>query len=260
MRWFSRALALTTCLVLPLAAYQEISCLAASTPLSSSDGDVLIDIGGTAKTAAPDAIVRKAASTPVPTDAQEKYLAGVACLQANGASRDEKEGFRFISEAARAGLPIAQAHLGRLLRDGVGSPKNYFEAVRWFRTAADAGMADGAIDLGLLYFEGRGVHHDLVEAATLLYSASPTIHVAPSDAYPEARKALEALPEKLSPEEKNRLEERLNEVRDRCLQRLMARDGGKAPATAGTPGKTSGKTPGKATGKASDKTSDSGNP
>lgn len=200
---------------------------AANAPVSPADGDVLIDIGATkggVETAAPvaDAPVAKAAvQTPEPSGDEEKYKLGCDKLRANGPGRDEKEGFRLIAAAAQAGFPPAQAHLGRLHRDGVGTEKNYSEAIKWLRLACDAGLTDGAIDLGLLYFDGKGVHRDLVEAAALLSYASPTLQVAPPDAYPEARKALAALPGLLGPIEKEQVRERIDEERDRTLHRLM---------------------------------------
>lgn len=208
---------------------------AANAPITSGDGDVLIDLG--AAKAAPVTQTAPApqnalppvpplppiakTATPEPADAPGKYQLGCAKLSAHGVDCDEKDGFRLIAAAAQTGLPIAQAHLGRLYRDGIGTEKNYFEAIKWFRLAYDAGLADGAIDLGLLYFEGKGVHRDLVEAASLLSYASATLHVAPPEAYAEARKALAALPGMLGQIEKDQVRERICEERDRTLHRLM---------------------------------------
>ena len=43
-------------------------------------------------------------------------------------------------------------NLGILYRDGLGVPKDEFEAVRWFRLAADQGDASAQVNLGKLEF------------------------------------------------------------------------------------------------------------
>ena len=207
-------------------------CSAANAPISTGENDTLIDLGSGRTSPAAAETPRPSEVKPAPTpssDPAELYRSGCDRLRAHGVDRDEKEGFRLITAAAQAGFPDAQALLGRLYRDGVGTEKNYFEAIRCFRLAFDAGLADGAIGLGLLYFEGKGVHRDLVEAAALLSYASPTILVAPPEAYPEARKALDALPGMLGPIEQNQVRERIGEERDRTLRRLM--DAGKGAET-----------------------------
>ncbi len=49
--------------------------------------------------------------------------------------------------------------------EGRGVPQNYAEAVKWYRLAADQGLAMAQIDLGAMYLNGRGVPQDLPEAA-----------------------------------------------------------------------------------------------
>jgi hypothetical protein len=47
---------------------------------------------------------------------------------------------------------------------GQGVPKNYAEAVKWFRKAAEQGYAIGQSQLGLMYERGQGVPQNYVWA------------------------------------------------------------------------------------------------
>ena len=48
--------------------------------------------------------------------------------------------------------------------NGRGVPQDDIEAVRWYRLAADQGIAVAQITLGLMYGTGRGVPQDDVQA------------------------------------------------------------------------------------------------
>jgi TPR repeat protein len=48
-------------------------------------------------------------------------------------------------------------------RDGKGGPKNYTDAIKWFRLAADQGLALAQFNLGLMYANGLGPQ-DYVQA------------------------------------------------------------------------------------------------
>lgn len=52
-------------------------------------------------------------------------------------------------------------------RDGNGALKNYAEAMKWFRLAADQGLALAQFNLGLMYANGLGPQ-DYVQAHTWL--------------------------------------------------------------------------------------------
>lgn len=57
---------------------------------------------------------------------------------------------------------LGKAWLGA---DGIGTPRNCFEAARWFRASAELGNSLAQYDLGSLYFRGVGVPLDYTEAA-----------------------------------------------------------------------------------------------
>ena len=48
---------------------------------------------------------------------------------------------------------------------GQGVPQDYGEAVRWYRRAAEQGIARAQFNLGLMYVKGQGVPQDDGEAA-----------------------------------------------------------------------------------------------
>jgi len=52
-----------------------------------------------------------------------------------------------------------------MYHNGQGVPRDYAQALVWYRKAADQGSADGQFNLGLMYAQGQGVHRDDAEAA-----------------------------------------------------------------------------------------------
>lgn len=67
---------------------------------------------------------------------------------------------------AEQGEARAEDQLGWLLalNPAAGAPRDYAEAAKWFRKAADQDYPDAQINLGLLYYKGLGVPKDPVEA------------------------------------------------------------------------------------------------
>jgi TPR repeat protein len=66
---------------------------------------------------------------------------------------------------AEQGDSQAQTYMGRLYERGKGVPKDYVEAVKWYRLAADKGKADAQNYLGDMYRKGNGVSRDYAQAA-----------------------------------------------------------------------------------------------
>ena len=64
-----------------------------------------------------------------------------------------------------------QSH-GRRAGTGRGVPQNDTKAARWFRMAAEQGLALGQTSLGYMYLTGRGVPKDVVEAVRLFRLAA----------------------------------------------------------------------------------------
>ncbi|MFB3844170.1 MAG: tetratricopeptide repeat protein [Candidatus Cloacimonadaceae bacterium] len=70
---------------------------------------------------------------------------------------------RLISQAQQ-GEPVAQYQLGEAYYYGKGLPKDYKEAVKWFRMAAEKGVSAAQCALGKCYKNGEGVPQDYKEA------------------------------------------------------------------------------------------------
>ena len=68
--------------------------------------------------------------------------------------------------------------------EGRGSPQDYVLAARWYRRAAEQGLAQAQHNLGALYDAGRGVPQDYVRAYAWL-------NLAAAQGYEPARAARE---------------------------------------------------------------------
>lgn len=62
-----------------------------------------------------------------------------------------------IQKFANDGRTWAQSDLGSLYEDGLVLPRNYTEAVYWYRSAAEKGYPGAQTNLGIMYALGRGV-------------------------------------------------------------------------------------------------------
>ena len=63
-----------------------------------------------------------------------------------------------------AGDTTGQLNLGVMYARGSGVPKDYAEAVKWYRMAAEQGHAKAQFNLAVMYARGRGVPEDDVRA------------------------------------------------------------------------------------------------
>ena len=71
---------------------------------------------------------------------------------------------RWYRRAAEQGLADAQYNLGVTYIIGKGVPQDYAEAVYWFRQAVEQGHAAAQYSLGCMYSMGRGVLQDYIQA------------------------------------------------------------------------------------------------
>lgn len=60
-----------------------------------------------------------------------------------------------LVHAAREGNPQAQYRLAQAYESGAGTRQSYSEAVRWYRAAANQGLARAQFHLALIFEEGR---------------------------------------------------------------------------------------------------------
>ncbi len=79
---------------------------------------------------------------------------------------------KWFRKAAEQGLAIAQFNLGVMYDEGRGAPQDYAEAVKWYRKAAEQGDARAQLNLGGAYYLGHGVPKDYAEALRWLRKAA----------------------------------------------------------------------------------------
>ena len=87
-------------------------------------------------------------------------------------SKNYNEAFKYCKRAAEEGISDAQFTLGLMYYDGQGVKQDYSEAQKWFQKAAEQGYAYAQYDLGLMYYNGEGVKQDYFKAIELWQKAS----------------------------------------------------------------------------------------
>jgi TPR repeat protein len=73
-----------------------------------------------------------------------------------------REATKWYRKAAEHGIAEAQNNLGHMYYGGEGVPQDYAEATKWYRKAAEQGNAKAQGSLGFIYLMGRGVPKDYV--------------------------------------------------------------------------------------------------
>ena len=90
---------------------------------------------------------------------------GLACLSGRGVEKDYNEAVRLFRLAAEQNDPAALYNLGRAYATGRGVPQDYPEAVKWHKKAAELNQVESQHFLGHAYLYGRpGVEKDPAEA------------------------------------------------------------------------------------------------
>ncbi|MGO9681324.1 MAG: protein kinase domain-containing protein [Beijerinckiaceae bacterium] len=118
--------------------------------------------------AAPDLVQRTAASG----DLEAQFLVGFIYYRGIGVPKNYGEALRWYRKAAEQGNAYAEADLGFAYENGEGVQKDYGEALRWYRKAAEQGNAYGEAGLGEMYDNGKGVPQDKREALNWFQKAA----------------------------------------------------------------------------------------
>ena len=72
--------------------------------------------------------------------------------------------FKETLQAAGQGYAKAQFNLGLMYYNGRGVRQDYTKAVQWYRKAAEQGDAKAQSNLGVMYDNGQGVRQDYTQA------------------------------------------------------------------------------------------------
>ncbi len=97
-------------------------------------------------------------------DARCKFILGMWSLSGVKAEKNPDEGLRWLREAAKDGVPIAQSCLGLLYASGLVVEKDEQKAARLYRQAAEYGEPLGQTALALASFRGVGIPQNRLDA------------------------------------------------------------------------------------------------
>ena len=75
-------------------------------------------------------------------------------------AKNYSEAAKWAKIAAEQGNAVAQNNLGLLYDNGQGVRQDYQEAAKWYRKAAEQGDASAQGNLGVLYEQGQGVRQN----------------------------------------------------------------------------------------------------
>ena len=94
---------------------------------------------------------------------------------------DFAKALRLCKPAAEQGNARAEYTLGLMYYFGRGVPQNYLEAAKWYRRAAEQGDPNAQYNLGLMYHHGQGVPRDDAESMKWLSAYNhPTLFPNPN--------------------------------------------------------------------------------
>ncbi|HKW91603.1 MAG TPA: tetratricopeptide repeat protein, partial [Methylomirabilota bacterium] len=93
-----------------------------------------------------------------------QYQLGLRYASGEGVPQDAAEAVRWYRRAAEQGLAPAQYQLGLRYANGDGVTRDFSEAAAWYRRAAEQGVAFAQFNLGVRYANGQGVERDPVQA------------------------------------------------------------------------------------------------
>ena len=127
--------------------------------------------------------------------ASENGTRSILTDNGDGVPKDETEAVKWYRKAAERGVALAQSQLGWMYENGSGVPKDPVEAVKWCRKAAEQGYAAAQHNLGVMYYNGIGVIKNPAQAHAWW-------SIAGSRGFKEAKKNLVSLEKEMTAEQK----------------------------------------------------------
>ncbi len=106
-----------------------------------------------------------------------QFEVAMAYSGGNGTKKDYAEAVKWFRVAADQGFAPAQWVLGLFFRDGRGVQKNPSEAVNWLRKAAEQGLPGAQCDLGTMLYLAEGIPADYPSARVWLDKAAKAGHL-----------------------------------------------------------------------------------
>ena len=81
-----------------------------------------------------------------------------------GVAQDYVEAVKWYKLAAEQGVANAKNNLALMYENGQGVVQDYAEAVKWYKLAAEQGDTRAQFNLALMYGKGQGVVQDYISA------------------------------------------------------------------------------------------------
>jgi TPR repeat protein len=97
-------------------------------------------------------------------DSKAQNTLGLLYQKGVGTSKNYPEALKWFQKSARNGNPEGQNNLGFLHFKGIGVKQDNKEALKWFQKSADQGLASAQGNVGLVYGQGLGVKKDYAKA------------------------------------------------------------------------------------------------
>jgi len=101
-------------------------------------------------------------------DKVAQNLVGTCYFKGYGVPRDFEEAVKWWKKSAEQNSALAQYNLGNAYAAGEGVNRSADLAARWYLLAAHQGLADAQLSMGLAYKYGDGVRTDLAASITWL--------------------------------------------------------------------------------------------
>jgi TPR repeat protein len=95
---------------------------------------------------------------------EEQFVLANAYYRGDGVPRDYAEAAKWYRQAADQGHANSQYMLGSMHDRGDGMSPDYIRAVAWYRKAAENGHISAQFELGRKYAKGKGVPQNYAEA------------------------------------------------------------------------------------------------
>ena len=109
-------------------------------------------------------------------DVEAQFNLGGIYFEGRGVQKDYKTAAKWYRLAAELGLAKAQNNLGGMCSEGLGVNQDYKTAVKWYALAAEQGLANAQYNLGRMYSLGQGVNQDDKQAAEWVTRAAEQGH------------------------------------------------------------------------------------
>jgi TPR repeat protein len=82
---------------------------------------------------------------------------GIMLAKGIGTEKNYSEALDWFRKGAKQWKSSAQKNLGNLFYYGYGTKKDWSEALVWYRKAAEQGDLDAQVSLGRMFYNGDGI-------------------------------------------------------------------------------------------------------